>query len=103
MVEPNAPATSSGLVLDGKFHEGPFRPFSGWLLAPVSVALLGGAVLLVVTAARHSGPLPGLLAVPCGILFLLSLCGYFIVNPNESRALVLFGHYRGTEIGRAHV
>ena len=96
MVEPNAPATSSGLVLDGKFHESPFRPFSGWLLAPVSVALLGGAVLLVVTAARHSEPLPGLLAVPCGILFLLSLCGYFIVNPNESRALVLFGHYRGT-------
>ena len=54
MVEPNAPATSSGLVLDGKFHESPFRPFSGWLLAPVSVALLGGAVLLVVMAARHS-------------------------------------------------
>jgi regulator of protease activity HflC (stomatin/prohibitin superfamily) len=37
-----------------------------------------------------------LIALPAGVLFFLSLVGYFVVGPNDSRTLVLFGHYRGT-------
>ncbi|NBQ14452.1 MAG: SPFH domain-containing protein [Proteobacteria bacterium] len=86
MAETSAnPASSSPavntIVLDGQFHEKPFRAISGWLMLP---------------AARNQEPGVGLLAIPCMLLFILSLVGYFVISPNESRALVLFGHYRGT-------
>ena len=90
-----SPAVNT-IVLDGQFHEKPFRAISGWLMLPVSLALLAAPVLLLVFAARNHEPGVGLLAIPCMLLFLLSLVGYFVISPNESRALVLFGHYRGT-------
>jgi regulator of protease activity HflC (stomatin/prohibitin superfamily) len=34
--------------------------------------------------------------VACLILFVVLLPGFFIVEPNLARALVLFGNYRGT-------
>lgn len=92
----NASAAAAPVALDGQFHERPFSPISGWLMLPVTLALIAGAVWLVITAAREATPTPILGAIPAFLLFLISLCGYFIVNPNESRALVLFGHYRGT-------
>jgi regulator of protease activity HflC (stomatin/prohibitin superfamily) len=91
-----AAASAAPVALDGQFHERPFSPISGWLMLPVTLALIAGAVWLVITAAREATPTPILGAIPAFLLFLISLCGYFIVNPNESRALVLFGHYRGT-------
>jgi len=38
-----------------------------------------------------------LLGVALFVTFILVLCGFFIVSPNESRSLVRFGTYRGTE------
>ncbi len=87
-----AAAPAAPVALDGQFHERPFSPISGWLMLPVTLALIAGAVWLVITAAREATPTPILGAIPAFLLFVLSLCGYFIVNPNESRALVLFGH-----------
>ncbi len=34
--------------------------------------------------------------VSCILLFVLTLVGLFIVNPNDARVLVLFGTYKGT-------
>ena len=34
-----SPAVNT-IVLDGQFHEKPFRAISGWLMLPVSLALL---------------------------------------------------------------
>lgn len=87
---------ASPIAVDGQFHERPFSPISGWLVLPLTLALLGGLIGAVVLAVRRDQPPMALLSIPCGILFILSLVGYFVVGPNDSRTLVLFGHYRGT-------
>jgi len=92
----NSAPSASPIAADGQFHERPFSPISGWLLLPVTFALLGCLIGAVVLAVRRDQPPLALLAIPCAILFILSLVGYFVVGPNDSRTLVLFGHYRGT-------
>jgi vacuolar-type H+-ATPase subunit I/STV1 len=91
-----SPQTTSPIAPDGQFKERPFAPLSGWLLLPVTLGLAALAVGSVVTAVRRGEPPVALLALPAGVLFFLSLVGYFVVGPNDSRTLVLFGHYRGT-------
>ncbi len=86
-------ASGSPIATDGQFRERPFSPLSGWLVLPLTLGLAACAVAAVVMADQ---PPVALLAVPCALLFLLSLFGYFVVGPNDSRTLVLFGHYRGT-------
>lgn len=76
-------------------QELPFSAYSGWSI------LLGTLVYWVVTMTVGIQLLPSVVwLVISGILSLmvtfLFLFGYFIVNPNMSRVLVLFGTYRGT-------
>jgi regulator of protease activity HflC (stomatin/prohibitin superfamily) len=86
----------SPIAPDGQFRERPFSPLSGWLLLPVTLGLAALAIGAVVLAVRRDQPSVALIALPAGVLFFLSLVGYFVVGPNDSRTLVLFGHYRGT-------
>lgn len=86
----------SGPVLDSQFHERTFHPFSGWLLLPVVLAILAYGVLAFAKAVNSHSPEPLVIAIPLILLFLICLFGFFVVSPNESRAMVLFGHYRGT-------
>lgn len=76
-------------------QELPFSAYSGWSI------LLGTLVYWVVNVTVGIQLLPSVVwLVISGILSLmvsfLFLFGYFIVNPNMSRVLVLFGTYRGT-------
>ena len=62
-------------------------------------ALLAGSVGLAwFTATRFiaGAPVLGLLGAVAFIAALVSLGGFFIVQPNEAKALVLFGTYKGT-------
>ncbi len=62
------------------------------LHALVLAAIVGG----IVWGAMNNRPA---IAVPAALTFFpwfVCLFGYFVVNPNESRVLVLFGNYRGT-------
>jgi len=68
-----------------KSSERAFSPLSAW---PV---LLG--LLLVPIGMLFLHPATMFLTVP---VVLLCLCGLFIVGPNMSRVLVLFGRYKGT-------
>ena len=86
----------SPIAPDGQFRERPFAPLSGWLLLPVTLGLAALAIGAVVMAVRRDQPSVALVAIPAAVLFFLSLVGYFVVGPNDSRTLVLFGHYRGT-------
>ncbi len=73
-----------------------FKALSGWL---VFLFFLAMVVLLAITiwqAAETEEPLLVVAAIATGIVDLIILSGFFIVNPNDSRALVLFGRYRGT-------
>ena len=82
------------------------KVLSGWLLLPVTIALYAGAGVLFWQAAVHgttttSGSTqPDVALLIGGIVALffaiLSTPGYFTLQPNEARLLILFGNYRGT-------
>lgn len=71
-------------------------PASGYpMLALYIIIGLGGlgGIILSARADFVPGAIGGLLLM---VLSLVMLCGLFIVNPNESRVLQLFGRYVGT-------
>jgi len=84
-------------------HERTVSAPSGWVMLPTLIVLLIGDVALIVLAIKdgaettgqpHIGLLiPSLLLLP--ILSVL-LSGFFTLQPNEARVLVLFGDYKGT-------
>lgn len=79
-----------------QYAEKPFRALSGWLMLAVVAAEIAGVVAVIVRAVRMDD---GEAAWPIPILaiaLILTLIGFFIVNPNDARVLVLFGRYRGT-------
>ena len=63
-------------------------PISGYLMLGVELFLLVGFVFGIITKF-----IPLLLLLS---LFILFIPGFFYVNPNGSRVLVLFGEYKGT-------
>jgi len=74
--------------------------FNGWLMLPVTIGMLFVGLALVIDGARaedgHSHwpeLIAGGLAIGGSILTML---GYFTLQPNEGRVLLLFGEYRGT-------
>ncbi len=66
-----------------------FRPMNGYLWLLIHAILLIGAIASI---AMRMFPLFFIF----GLLFFITLPGYFIVNPNQSKVLVLFGAYKGT-------
>jgi len=82
------------------------RAMSGWAMLPVTIAmgfvaigLFVGFVLSAVHAEKAGGP-PNFYWLASAVL-LVGLCvfscyGYFTLQPNEARVLILFGAYRGT-------
>jgi len=82
------------------------REMSGWVMLPVEIALyVAGPVLIALafidsTTSADGGVNPvwaylvgGIVAL--GVAILLSP-GFFTLQPNEARMLVLFGDYKGT-------
>ena len=57
---------------------------------------MGFAIFLFVQAVLNESPVFGISSVVLGLSSFISLFGLCIVNPNESKVLVLFGKYRGT-------
>ncbi len=76
---------------------------SGWLMLPLLIGFLLGDIALLVYAIgegeRTVGHpilglfIPSLLLVPITILM---MTGFFTLQPNEARVLILFGAYKGT-------
>lgn len=83
--------------------EVPVRAFSGWAMLPLNLlVLLGSTGLLIQSIAAgvlHQGhPYWGVFvsAILLELAGVLMLFGFFTLQPNEARVLVLFGEYRGT-------
>jgi regulator of protease activity HflC (stomatin/prohibitin superfamily) len=76
------------------------RAFSGWFMLLVNFALLiGGLYLLKPTLSvdEIGRPLwPPLTGIGLEILAVIFFRGYFTLQPNEARVLLLFGRYHGT-------
>jgi regulator of protease activity HflC (stomatin/prohibitin superfamily) len=71
---------------------------SGWLFVPVFLLLFPAAIigLIVLAAGEHSFMPFGLLAIFAGVLWLVGMPGFKIVNPNQARVIQLFGKYVGS-------
>jgi regulator of protease activity HflC (stomatin/prohibitin superfamily) len=65
------------------------KPISGWLMLPVLIVAIAAIVFIAIKLNQ-----PALLLV--GFIPLIMMIGLFIVNPNQSTVLVLFGKYQGT-------
>jgi regulator of protease activity HflC (stomatin/prohibitin superfamily) len=84
-------------------HERAVSAPSGWVMLPVLLVLFIGDVALVIfsikdgvetTGQPHSALLiPSLVLLP---ILSVMLSGFFTLQPNEARVLVLFGDYKGT-------
>jgi regulator of protease activity HflC (stomatin/prohibitin superfamily) len=79
------------------------RVKNGWVMLPLLIVLLIGNITLlvysIVAGVLADGPplfrlfVPALLLLPVSIIL---LTGFFTLQPNEARVLILFGAYRGT-------
>jgi regulator of protease activity HflC (stomatin/prohibitin superfamily) len=71
------------------------KVWNGWLIVLLNVAVLVGAFLLLQSPGSADGAalLIGRVAAGLGIAMLF---GYFTLQPNEARVLILFGAYKGT-------
>src|SRR5947207_4125020 len=77
--------------------------FTGWMALPVAIFLLvGGLTMFIYSIAAGVNELKhpiwalfglGLIGVIFGIVM---MPGFFTLQPNEARVLILFGAYRGT-------
>ncbi len=70
-------------------HEKTHTPLSGYLALLLNITFLGGFIVMISITQQ---PIWLLLLVP----WLVMMPGFFYVNPNGSRVLVLFGKYIGT-------
>jgi regulator of protease activity HflC (stomatin/prohibitin superfamily) len=77
--------------------------FSGWLMFPMNILLLLGGVALLFYSIVHGVRMMGhpawclfAIAILTELAALVMLAGYFTLQPNEARLLLLFGQYKGT-------
>lgn len=69
---------------------------SGWLMLPVILILILLAPLGFAFSAWMSSAGGVVVAALVGIAAIVSLGGFFTLQPNEARVLILFGAYKGT-------
>jgi regulator of protease activity HflC (stomatin/prohibitin superfamily) len=70
---------------------------SGWVMLVVNLLILLGGIVLTITLIRMGGPAAGLLlTMPMTLLGGFLMGGFFTLEPNEARVLILFGKYVGT-------
>jgi len=82
-------------------REKPFSALSGWIMVIALPAAWAALLTYGVRQGLFTSQVVGWwLGFAAAVLVTVAcLCGFFLVNPNMSRVLVLFGRYRGTVRG----
>lgn len=81
-------------------REVPATTQSGYVMLLVSLALVAVAVWLFINGVVIPDTPDGLMAIGAiitGIIGLMILTGFYMINPNEAAAIQLFGAYKGTD------
>ena len=68
---------------------------NGWPVLLINLLLFGVAPLLLADV-FGSGVASAALGVACAVVACIMLLGYFTLQPNQARVLILFGAYKGT-------
>jgi len=76
---------------------------SGWVMLPINIGIILGSVALLLYAIidgvrqyQHPHWAVLIFAILAEITGLIMLRGFFTLQPNEGRVLILFGRYKGT-------
>jgi hypothetical protein len=84
-------------------HERAVNALSGWVMLPLLLVVFLGNIYLIVYSvpirqSHGEEPVWGLLVAMVLLLLVSSilLSGFFTLQPNEARVLILFGAYKGT-------
>jgi regulator of protease activity HflC (stomatin/prohibitin superfamily) len=84
----------------GGTEEVDFKSFSGYLALLIALAALIAIPVLIGYAPRSEygeKDVPVLAVIGCALLFPLMLKGLYMLQPNQSSLMMLFGSYRGTD------
>jgi len=84
----------------GGTEEIDFKSYSGYLALLIALAALIAIPLLFGYAPRNeygNKDVPVAAVVACAVLFLLMVKGLYMLQPNQSALMMLFGSYRGTD------
>jgi regulator of protease activity HflC (stomatin/prohibitin superfamily) len=66
------------------------------MLLVLALSILGGLFALSLLAAGQGGAGAGMLLL-CGLVFFLTVPGFYLIQPNQAAAILLFGDYKGTD------
>jgi regulator of protease activity HflC (stomatin/prohibitin superfamily) len=78
-------------------HETAASTQSGYVMLLVSLVLVAFAVMMFFAGVGGDSGLMVFGAIITGVIGLLILCGFYMINPNEAAAIQLFGAYKGTD------
>jgi regulator of protease activity HflC (stomatin/prohibitin superfamily) len=81
-------------------REVPATTQSGYVMLLVSLALVAAAGWMFIAGVVRPDNPDGLMAIGAivmGVVGLLILTGFYMINPNEAAAIQLFGAYKGTD------
>ncbi|ANP47018.1 hypothetical protein ATE48_14385 [Candidatus Viadribacter manganicus] len=70
---------------------------NGGFMLLLSLVILAALIWMVLDLIRYENGINGLGTVVLSIVFVLQLCGFYTLQPNEGAAVTLFGNYKGTD------
>ncbi len=78
-------------------RERPARTQSGYIMLLILLIALAAVGAGLWQAVEGREPLGAAIMVAGALLFLFVLCGFYLLQPNQAAAILLFGDYKGTD------
>jgi regulator of protease activity HflC (stomatin/prohibitin superfamily) len=92
---------SAGAITLSHSRERPASTQNGFsmlfFLLVLLVAIVADFAWLAATAKAGNAALPAILLVALALVFLFVLVGFYLLQPNQAAAILLFGDYKGTD------
>jgi hypothetical protein len=79
-----------------KIAEKPANKLNGFLMLFISIATLALSIYLLIIGISINNPEILWIVIPLMIIDFIMMSGFVVVQPNDSRVLILFGKYTGT-------
>jgi regulator of protease activity HflC (stomatin/prohibitin superfamily) len=70
---------------------------NGGMMLLLALLVLVALIWFTVELIRYENGVNGLAVIVLAIVFVLQLCGFYTLQPNEGAAITLFGNYKGTD------
>ena len=70
---------------------------NGGMMLLLSLVVLAALIWMIVQLIAYENGLNGIGTIVLSIVFVLQLCGFYTLQPNEGAAITLFGNYKGTD------